>query len=757
MRCIGSRQGIHEKVYGTIMNKGSSTVTDSDSDHDPVDTRTTALLRIASVIETAATLDELLMLSLSEFSQILHVPFSCVLFVSDDGTTVSLVNAHPPRVSLPTPILLAETPFLHRVFAERHVIQISDIHQSELFASHASATTEQLVQLLDREHICSLLMLPLVAQDRAIGILLFATVDEPRHFTKSEVGLARLMAGQLAAATTSFRIIERAQRRTAELATLNKIAAAVTSSLNTRDVYHLVMQQLNEYFQVDAGSLLMLDAMTDELVFVMTLEAGEEKLFGVRVPRGQGFVGFVAQSQQYEIIHDAQNDPRFYAKVSESVNYEVRTILCVPIVVKDRTIGVIELLNKRDGTFTEEEANRLMRMAATIGVAIENAHLFQEVTTVRDRFEAILNSTNDGILMADMHGTVVTANPMAAQILACRRDSLIGRQIDDLLAELNAHALAVSTPSWLNEDGAADQVVELELSSPQTRFIRRYTLPVREATGAEIGRLALFQDISKERELAQLREDYTGMLIHDLRAPLTAIMNGIMMVKRGLGGPISEQQQELLGIAYQGSRVMLEMVNTLLDISKMEQGHMSLEVEPLSPYALIDQTLDRLIVSARDQRVLLVQQLPVGLPLLEADREKLVRVLQNLLDNAIKFSPTDTTVTLGAIGLHIAGGVATNVAGLPLHLPTLHDGDWLVFWVQDHGPGIPLQYHERVFEKFGQVRGRKVRGTGLGLTFCKLAIESHGGRIWLQSAEGKGSVFALALPLSQDQRSFRPS
>jgi PAS domain S-box-containing protein len=738
------------------MDKSPSVAADAGGDHPLIDMRTTVLLRIASVIETAATLDELLMLGLAEFSQLLDLPFSGVLFLSDDGTTARMVNSHPPRVTLPMPILLAETPFLNQVVAGRQIVQIGDIHHA-LFGPNASATTQLLGQLLDREHICSVLMLPLVAQDRVFGILIFATVEEPRYFADGDVGLARLMASQFAAAITSFRITDRAQRRTAELATLNTIAAAVTSSLNTRDVYHLVMEQLNAYFQVDAGSLLMLDVETDELVFVMTLEAGEEKLFGVRVPQGQGFVGLVAQSQQYEIVHNAQNDPRFYAKVSESVNYQVQTILCVPIVVKNRTIGVIELLNKRDGIFTEEEANRLMRMAATIGVAIENAHLFQEVTTVRDRFEAILNSTNDGILMADMHGAVVTANPMAAQLFACRKDALIGRQIDDLLAELSARALAVSTPSWLNEDDAVDQVVELELSSPQARFIRHYTLPVREANGAEIGRLALFQDISKERELAQLREDYTGMLIHDLRAPLTAIMNGIMMVKRGLGGPISDQQQELLSIAHQGSQTMLEMVNTLLDISKMEQGHMTLEVEPISPYALIDQTLDRLIVSARDQKIPLLQQLPVGLPLIEADREKLVRVLQNLLDNAIKFSPVGAAVTLGAAYMRVGDTAASNVGGLPIHIPGLHPGDWLTFWVRDQGPGIPPQYHERIFEKFGQVRGRKVRGTGLGLTFCKLAIESHGGKIWLQSAEGKGSIFALALPLSQDQRVARPS
>ncbi|NTW02811.1 MAG: GAF domain-containing protein, partial [Oscillochloris sp.] len=711
------------------MSTGNAVVGTSD-DQSLIDLRTMALLRIASVIETAATLDELLMLGLAEFSQLLDTPLSGVIFINDDHTTARVTSIYPPRVVLPMPFALAEASFLQQVVKERRVTQIEDIQHVQL-ADESGEMLRPLLDMLTHEQLCALLLLPLVAQDTVIGILIFATVAHARHFSDNEVGLARLMAGQLAAAITSFRITEQAKRRTAELATLNEIAAAVTSSLNARDIYHLVMEKLNEYFQVDAGSLLMLDHETDDLVFVMTLEAGEEKLFGVRVPQGQGFVGMVAQSQRYAIIHDAQSDPRFYAKVSESVNYDVRTILCVPIIVKDRTIGVIELLNKRDGIFTEEEADRLMRMAATIGVAIENARLFQEVTTVRDRFEAILNSTNDGILMADMHGAVVTANPMAAQVFACRKEGLIGRQIDELLAELSARALAVSSPLWLNDENATGQVVELEFSSPQTRFIRHYTLPVREANGSEIGRLALFQDISKERELAQLREDYTGMLIHDLRAPLTAIMNGIMMVKRGLGGPISEQQQELLGIAHQGSQTMLEMVNTLLDIAKMEQGHMPLEVEPLSPYALIDETMDRLLVSARNQRVKLEQQLSVGLPLLEADKEKLVRVLQNLIDNAIKFSPTDASVTLGAVSLQITEGNTGNVVGLPLHLPALAPGNWLAFWVSDQGPGIPPQYHERIFEKFGQVRGRKVRGTGLGLTFCKLVIESHSGKIWL--------------------------
>jgi signal transduction histidine kinase len=237
------------------------------------------------------------------------------------------------------------------------------------------------------------------------------------------------------------------------------------------------------------------------------------------------------------------------------------------------------------------------------------------------------------------------------------------------------------------------------------------------------------------------------MLVHDLRAPLTSIMNGVMMVQRGLSGPVSDQQRELLKIAYQGSQTMLELINNLLDISKMEQGQMSLDVKPLSPYAVVDAAVDLLRASATSSRVEIEQQLEVNLPLIEADEDKIVRVLQNLLDNAIKFSRPGQTVTVGA---HYLGEGKALSARFPLRRAP-DAGSWLVLWVQDRGIGIPPTYFERIFEKFGQVRGRKMRGTGLGLTFCKLAVEAHRGRVWVESEEGRGSVFALALPLERQE------
>jgi PAS domain S-box-containing protein len=702
--------------------------------------RIDALMRITEAIETAATLDELLLLALRELTQLFDVPRGGVALLNEDGDG-QMICEYPPQINALPTLRSTDVPILQAAIRRRQPILLDDTVRQRRHP--------RTLELMRAYHIRSALLVPLIAQDHSIGLLVLGSADQPRQFSADEIVLVRTLAGQLAAAVSAFRIYDEAQRRNQELSTLNEIASTITSTLDTSEVYRLVVQRLNTYFNVEAGSLLLVDEASGDLHFVMTIEGGEAKLAGVKVPMGQGVVGAVAQSRQWEIVPDVQRDPRFYRKISEDIGFVTRSILCVPMIAKGRVVGAIELLNKLDGQFAPDEAERLMRMAAFIGVAIENARLFQQVANGRDRLAAILNSTADGILMTDMHGVVLTANPMAAELFGASERQLAGQPLDELLRDLHGRAREVVTRSWAS-DGAGDaeapiHVSDIELGGAQHRFIRHLSMPVRDTGGEVYGQLAVLRDITQERELQQMRDDWTSMLVHDLRAPLTSIMNGVMMVKRGIGGPVNEAQTELLDIAYQGSQAMLELVNNLLDIAKMEQGRLTLDPEPVAPYTIIDQAIDRLLVSARGKQVTIAQRIALNLPLVEADDEKIVRVLQNLIDNAIKFSSSGGEVTVGA---HYYAPEQP-VADLPLH-PPFDSSGWLVFWVQDRGMGIPTAYHERIFEKFGQVRGRKVRGTGLGLTFCKLAIEGHGGRIWLESEEGVGSIFAFALPIARN-------
>lgn len=694
--------------------------------------RVEALLQITEAIETAATLDELLLLALNEFTRLLKLPHGCVLLLDDERLHIEMVSVFPPRVKLPPPMEVSASPLLQQLVETRTPQYIAEVASVPQF--------DAIVPLFATEQVHSLLVLPLIAQDAMIGLLLLASSNSSVPVSNSALGLARVMAGQFAASIAAFRITESAQRRSTELLTLSEIAATITSSLDPHEVYRLVQQKLNEHFNVEAGSLLMIDEDNGDLVFVMRLEGGEEQLSGWRVPKGQGIAGIVAQTRRYELVRDGEHDPRIFRGVSEALGTVTRSLLCAPMLVKDRAIGVVQLLNKRDGAFTDEDGDRLTRMATTIGIAIENARLFQQVTNGRDRLEAILNSTTDGVLMVDLNGVVVTANPMAAQVLRMPREQIVGEELPRLLEALHAQAHE-PVPVQLNEQHTTD-VVELELSGHGPfRFVRYFLLPVRDASGAAIGRLILFQDTTQAKDLEQLRDDYTGMLVHDLRAPLTAIMNGVLMVKRGLGGPVSPQQDELLAIAHQGTQTMLEMVNTLLDIAKMEQNSMSLDQVLVAPDTLINEAQQRLRASMQGQNMRLALQIEPQLPLIYADRDKIVRVLQNLIDNAIKFSPSGRTVTAGANMFAHAN------ERLPVQVPPLAPGAFIVLWVKDEGPGIPAQYHARIFEKFGQAGSRRARGTGLGLTFCKLTVEAHGGTIWLESNEGQGSTFAFALPL----------
>ncbi|GAB4111545.1 MAG: hypothetical protein OHK0050_10650 [Roseiflexaceae bacterium] len=694
--------------------------------------------RIAQAIETAATLDELLLLSLYELTNHFHVGWGIVGLL-DDQRQLQIAGIYPPQVTPIPAVPIDDLPYARAVIAQRETVFL-EYDQDGGVSPYRS--------VLRANNARSMLIVPLIAQDVAMGVLGLCAVDEPRPFSHSERSMARVLASQIATAIASLRLQEAAQRRSEELATLNEIASAITSTLDTREVYRLVVQQLSNYFHVEAGSILLINELHGDLEFVMTIEGGEEKLAGVRVPAGEGIVGSVVATGQWTIVDDVATDPRFYAKVSEDVGFPTQSILCVPMIAKGRVIGAIELLNKRDGHFDAIDAERLNRMAAFIGVAIENARLFQQVADGRDRLAAILDATADGILLVDMHGLVLSANPMALQLIEYPQP-LVGQPVELLLAHLRARAQEVNERPWGNGNEADEDapifVSELRFAYGPQRHSRLLRVPVHDDQGRAYGQLIILRDISQERELEQLREDYTNMLVHDLRAPLTSIMNGVLMVQRQLVGPLNDQQLELLRIAHMGSTTMLTLINNLLDISKMEQGSMPLELKYLTPTSLVDRAIERIQVSAQSTNIRIERSYRADLPQIHADDEKMVRVLQNLLDNAIKFSPHAAVISIGIAAVDSESQFAPEI---PLTQP-IPTGSWVLFWVRDRGRGIPKHYHRRIFEKFGQVQGQKVRGTGLGLAFSKLAVEAHKGHIWVESEEGQGSVFAFLIPYQE--------
>jgi two-component system sensor histidine kinase/response regulator len=238
---------------------------------------------------------------------------------------------------------------------------------------------------------------------------------------------------------------------------------------------------------------------------------------------------------------------------------------------------------------------------------------------------------------------------------------------------------------------------------------------------------ALFEQLQKNykrlQEVERLRDDMRNMIVHDLRTPLTAVIVGVDMLQNH--GALNESQRELMTVAAGGGRTLLAMVNDLLDVEKMESGSAQLQYIELSAAALVAGALEQVSALAVDGHTALITEIAAGLPHFRGDENKLSRTLVNLIANAVKFTRGGTvTVTVSQ-----------------------HDEENIQFAIRDTGDGIPAVAFERIFEKFGQLDSRRA-GTGLGLAFCKLAVEAHGGRIKVESTPGAGSTFSFSIPIA---------
>jgi len=356
-------------------------------------------------------------------------------------------------------------------------------------------------------------------------------------------------------------------------------------------------------------------------------------------------------------------------------------------------------------------------------------------TVQRIELNTILNNLTDGILTVDTDGRINAANPALTRMVGRRESDLIGRTCAEALGDpagADAFALCVDVLS-----GEVDRERDSELRSRSGNVtpVSISAALLHDHLGKPMGCACVFQDITRRKQieaLSRLKDDLTHMIVHDLRTPLTALIGGLQTMD--VLGELNQDQQAFLDMSITGGVTLLQMINDLLDISKMEEGSLKLEYWDVSIDALMQRCCQQVQQLASQKQLTLQMEIDPTLPALWADGEKLQRTMVNLLGNAIKFTPEGGAVTINAGRSDGSNGVAEALVS-----------------VTDTGEGIPRDAFERIFEKFGQVESRRAStsriSTGLGLTFCKMIAEAHGGRIWVESELGKGSTFSFTIPL----------
>lgn len=359
-----------------------------------------------------------------------------------------------------------------------------------------------------------------------------------------------------------------------------------------------------------------------------------------------------------------------------------------------------------------------------------------KVMAEKQRSEAIISSITDGIIVVDATSQIIAINPSAARILNTSPQLAQGRHFLDVFdrRELYNHikltAQTGETP-LLSEEQSILPIGD----ENHTQYYNFSITPVKTDEQQMLGVVLLLQDVTKLKELDQLKTQFLMTASHELRTPLTGISMSIDLLMENGREKLSQKQQELLKAAQEDVHRLRVLVNDLLDLGKIESGRMEMDFETVSVRLLIEKAIALFEVQADEKGVELTSLLPKDIPNVRADANKIIWVLTNLIANALRY--TDT-------GGHI-------------RITTEYLGDWTTVSIADDGPGIPLDYQARIFNKFVQVQtDRDVGGSGLGLAICKEIVKAHGGTIWVDSTPGSGSTFTFTLPVAIASGTTRP-
>ncbi|MEM8502301.1 MAG: ATP-binding protein [Cyanobacteria bacterium P01_D01_bin.1] len=379
--------------------------------------------------------------------------------------------------------------------------------------------------------------------------------------------------------------------------------------------------------------------------------------------------------------------------------------------------------------------DELGQLADEINIMSQRLQAFKalnldKVVAEKQRSEAIINSLSDGIVVVDDQLHIVAINPVAAMVFGTKPELAQGRHcleiIDDRTLYSQIQSVAESQTPALPEGTAVElKQAELTIERGSIEHYQYLTTPVTTEDNRRLGVVLLLQNVTNLKQLDQLKSEFVMTASHELRTPLTGMAMSIDLLTETAQTKLSENEQELLKTAQEDVERLRDLVNDLLDLSKIESGKLEMERTPTDPKKLVERAIDLLKIQAEDKQIEIISQMAGNLATVEADVNKITWVMTNLIANALRYAKETIEVV------------------------TRRHGTWISIAVIDDGPGIDPVYQSKIFDKFVQVKTEKdVGGTGLGLAICKEIVKAHGGTIWVDSTPGHGSTFTFTLPVT---------
>jgi PAS domain S-box-containing protein len=496
-----------------------------------------------------------------------------------------------------------------------------------------------------------------------------------------------------------------------------------------------------EVLDFDVGYIRVLDPEKKTMVVRaskgLAASSSESKVVYVEDPSRRHVANILFETQKPYISADVRKDQTFRNRTMERQG--VISAAYIPIMSKTkRVLGTLAVGSRKPRKFSKEKINLLQTFGSQLGMALENARLYDELAKGKAYIENLVENAADVIICTDLNDLILTWNRGAEVILGYSKEEVIGEHLSMLLPPERFHELEEMRAKVRNYGPLRDIEVRAARKGGAIIYLSLSVSPIRDSNGTIVSFLRVAKDITEKKryerrlkELDKMKSDFVSNVSHELRTPLTSIKGSVDNMLDGLTGQLNEKQIRYLARIKSNADRLSRLINDLLDLSRIEAGRVEVRAATLPLNALAGEVAEQLKPLAAEKLIQI--EVPASDPEVTvwADRDKVTQVLMNLIGNAIKFTPQNGRVTVA---------IEKNGA------------DYIQISIADNGPGIVQEEANKIFAKFYQVDNidrQKPKGSGLGLAISKALVELHGGKIWVESAVGRGSTFYFTLPTQQ--------
>lgn len=626
----------------------------------------------------------------------------------------------------------------------------------------------------------SLLGMAFGPREERIGVLWVGS-SQPYEWTDHQTSLLSILANQAGQAFKSAQLFgqirqlatdleRRVIERTADLEEANRqlsqekerlevvheITLALTETLDLNEIISRALEMSSTNLGVSRGSIMLREQQSGELVCRAVLhDQGVVRSASqpISFRSGDGLAGWVMLHQEPVCVPDVRRDERWI--MEEGRADDVRSVVAVPLMTRDATLGVLILTSPRLAYFTESHVRLLATIANEVAIAINNATLYGYITEMATRLadllelqreetsksRAILRSVTEGVIVLDDKQRIALFNPASEHVLGIPASEVLERPMRLLAlqgktaiqrkrAGLIYYGLLGGLQTAKEHQGIYSMSLELP-DPPQTIAVN--IAPVVGPDERRYGDVAVLRDITREIEADRAKREFISKVSHELRTPLTAIKGHVDLLLLGSLGSLNDSQVSCLNIAKNNANRLRDLIEDILDISRIESGKIKLYFKHVDLQTVINDVVQSLGLEAERKEMDVAVEIADELPLVVADQRRLTQVVFNLFSNAVKY-----TFARG----HISVRVFLNPANM------------MQVEVEDTGVGMSPEQQQKLFRPFYRADNPlrdEVGGTGLGLSIARSLVEQHGGEMWVNSEQGKGSTFSFIIPLQQPE------